>query len=140
MKARKLHAAVKLLRDAESRNVYAQEMENVAGALAYPIPEHSAIAKYFSLERRQSVAEQVDRAILASLGSPVVSKTELLARNATVMYAYLNELQVDVPPSTQLPGLLGPSTKGPGTKGPEEQSTALRVPLFDMRHFVESRT
>lgn len=64
MQARKLHAAVKLLRDAESRSVYAQEMENVAGALAYPIPETSAISKYFSLERRQSVAEQVDRAIL----------------------------------------------------------------------------
>lgn len=140
MQARKLHAAVKLLRDAESRSVYAQEMENVAGALAYPIPETSAISKYFSLERRQSVAEQVDRAILASLGSPVISKAELLARNASVIYAYLNELHVDVPPSTQLPGLLGPATSRPGTKAAEEQPTALRVPLFDMRHFVESRT
>jgi hypothetical protein len=138
MKARKLHAAVKLLPDAASRAVYAEEMENVAGALAYLIPERSAISKYFGLERRRSVAEQVDRAILVSLGLPVISKLELVTRNVSLTCAYLNELRVSVSPSLRPPGLIWP-TKPASDKDIEEQASTLHVPPFSLRRLVESK-
>lgn len=63
-KAQKLYALVSMLPKPSDRAVYAKELKNVGGLLAYKVPETSSMSKYLSQERREAVAEQINSAIL----------------------------------------------------------------------------
>ena len=63
-KAQKLFGLANMLDKSGDRTVYLEELNNVSGLLAYKVPEKSPIAKYLSQERREAVADQVNRAIL----------------------------------------------------------------------------
>lgn len=64
-RAQKLYALANVLQHPVDRNTYMRELENVGGLLAYKVPETSSIAKYLTLERREAVADQINRAILS---------------------------------------------------------------------------
>jgi hypothetical protein len=63
-KAQKLYALVNMLPNPNDREQYHDELKNVAGLLAYVVPEKSLMRKYLSQERRDAVAEQICSAIL----------------------------------------------------------------------------
>jgi len=65
MKAQKLHALTNMLPDPSDRATYLKELNNVGGLLAYQVPEKSSISKYLTMERREAVADQINRAILS---------------------------------------------------------------------------
>lgn len=67
MKAQKLYALMNMLPDTADRITYSKELKNVSGLLAYPVPEESSISKYLTMERREAVADQINRAILSEL-------------------------------------------------------------------------
>jgi hypothetical protein len=64
IRGQKLYASVELLRKPEDRATYSEELQNVGGLLAYKVPERSPMSKYLDQARRESVAEQINRAIL----------------------------------------------------------------------------
>lgn len=64
-KAQKLYALVNMLPNASDHQRYHQELKDVAGLLAYKVPETSSSSKYMSQQRREAVAEQIDSAILS---------------------------------------------------------------------------
>lgn len=66
-RAQKLYAYLNTLPNAADRAIYLKELENVGGLLAYKVPEKSSMAKYLTLERREAVADQINRAILSEL-------------------------------------------------------------------------
>ena len=63
--AQKLYALLNTLPNPVDRATYLKELENVGGLLAYKVPEKSSMAKYLTLERREAVADQINRAILS---------------------------------------------------------------------------
>ena len=63
--AQKLYALSNTLPNPVDRATYLKELENVGGLLAYKVPEKSSMAKYLTLERREAVADQINRAILS---------------------------------------------------------------------------
>lgn len=63
--AQKLYALSNTLPNPVDRATYLKELENVGGLLAYKVPENSSMAKYLTLERREAVADQINRAILS---------------------------------------------------------------------------
>jgi hypothetical protein len=65
MKAQKLYALTNMLPDPGDRATYLKELKNVGGLLAYQVPEKSSISKYLTMERREAVADQINRAILS---------------------------------------------------------------------------
>lgn len=65
MKAQKLYALTNMLPDPADRTTYLKELNNVGGLLAYQVPEKSSISKYLTMERREAVADQINRAILS---------------------------------------------------------------------------
>lgn len=64
LKAQKLYALMNMLPNGADRTTYLKELKNVSGLLAYPVPENSSIANYLTMERREAVADQINRAIL----------------------------------------------------------------------------
>jgi hypothetical protein len=64
LRGQKLYASVELLRRPEDQATYRKELKNVCGLLAYEVPELSPMSKYLDQARRESVAEQINRAIL----------------------------------------------------------------------------
>lgn len=68
--AQKLYALSNTLRNPVDRATYQKELENVGGLLAYKFPEKSSMAKYLTLERREAVADQINRAILSKSTHP----------------------------------------------------------------------
>ncbi len=65
IRAQKLYAYLDTLANVADRAIYQKELENVGGLLAYKVPEKSSMAKYLTLERREAVADQINRAILS---------------------------------------------------------------------------
>lgn len=63
-KAQKLYSLANSLTNHSDRARYLKELENVGGLLAYKVPEQSSMAKYLTMERREAVADQINRAIL----------------------------------------------------------------------------
>jgi hypothetical protein len=63
-KAQKLYFLANSLTSRSDRAIYLKELENVGGLLAYKVPEQSSMAKYLTMERREAVADQINRAIL----------------------------------------------------------------------------
>ncbi|KAF7965788.1 hypothetical protein HWV62_41773, partial [Athelia sp. TMB] len=159
LRAQKLYAAANALENPFARGQYLQELGNVGGLLAYTHPENSPMARYLSQERRESVAEQIDSAILCSfilnrvkrsanavwIGRPAVSTLELYARHTTVLWAYLSH-DPRLRASGKRPvGLIIPPTD------PESKETSLpakastdkdileAVPPFDLSIFLDSK-
>ena len=64
-KAQKLYALVSMLPNPNDHERYYQELKDVAGLLAYKVPETSSSSKYLSQQRREAVAEQIHSAILS---------------------------------------------------------------------------
>ncbi|KAF7964793.1 hypothetical protein HWV62_2890, partial [Athelia sp. TMB] len=160
LRAQKLYAAANALENPFARGQYLQELGNVGGLLAYTHPENSPMARYLSQERRESVAEQIDSAILCSLilnrlkrsadavwiGRPAVSTLELYARHTTVLWAYLSH-DPRLRASGKRPvGLIIPPTdpEGKETSLPAKASTDKdileAVPPFDLPIFLDSKT
>jgi hypothetical protein len=77
MKAQKLYALTNMLSDPADRATYLKELNNVGGLLAYQVPEKSSISKYLTMERREAVADQINRAILSE-PHPVVFSSSLI--------------------------------------------------------------
>lgn len=65
LKAQKLYSVASALPKFSDRAIYIKELENVGGLLAYKVPEQSAMARYLSQDRREAVADQINRAILS---------------------------------------------------------------------------
>ncbi|KAF8798096.1 hypothetical protein BYT27DRAFT_7124378 [Phlegmacium glaucopus] len=102
-KAQKLYAFSTTLQNPLDRATYLKELENVGGLLAYKVPEKSSMAKYLTLERREAVADQINRAILNTIGRPLVSSLELLTRHTHLLWHYANQHGAKSRPGAVLP-------------------------------------
>jgi hypothetical protein len=61
----KLYALLNQISHPAEKELYEKELVNVGALLAYPEPETSPLARYLSMERREAVAEQINKAILS---------------------------------------------------------------------------
>ncbi|KAM6500448.1 PQ loop repeat domain containing protein [Amanita muscaria] len=102
-KAQKLYALVNMISKPNDREQYREELKNVAGLLAYTVPEKSLMSRYLSQERREAVAEQINSAILSSCSQPVISTLELVTKQTTVAWAYANEHKAVSLPDAVIP-------------------------------------
>jgi hypothetical protein len=121
MKAQKLNALTKMLPEPD-RSTYTKELENVGGLLAYKVPEQSSISKYLTMERREAVADQINRAILSEpsfmiagrspwfdidlserIGKPTISSLELITRYTSVLWSSANLEGIRPRPGAMLP-------------------------------------
>ncbi|KAH9180647.1 CTLH/CRA C-terminal to lish motif domain-containing protein [Lactarius sanguifluus] len=93
-----LYDCAQALQDPHDRAEYQHELSAVSSLLAYKVPEQSPMAKYLAQERRQVVADEINSAILHRAGSPPISYLELYVRYNTVIWAYMNEHDIRVPP------------------------------------------
>ncbi|KAA1092676.1 hypothetical protein PGT21_011036 [Puccinia graminis f. sp. tritici] len=72
---RALHDFVHQLPEPVKRAIFAKELENVAGLLAYVDPWDSPVRKYLNQSRRDLLAHQVNAAILVHLGAGTLSSS-----------------------------------------------------------------
>ena len=116
--AQKLYAFSKTLLDANDRATYLKELENVGGLLAYKVPEKSPMAKYMTMERREAVADQINRAILSEslslssvldsflsterTGRPLVSALELITRYTSTLWQSAHQQGVKARPGASI--------------------------------------
>jgi hypothetical protein len=63
-KAKELYTEAGALPKPTDTALYLTELAQVSGLLAYTNPENSDVAPYLTQERREEVADQVDKAIL----------------------------------------------------------------------------
>jgi len=99
----KLYALTNTLPNSADRETYLKELGNVGGLLGYKVPEESSVAKYLTLERREAVADQINRAILNTTGRPLVSSLELLTRHTHVLWQYAHQHGAKSRPGVVLP-------------------------------------
>lgn len=71
-KAQKLYSEANCLPKATDRAVYLKELGKVSALLAYTKPENSLMTSYLSQERREAVADQIERAILRMCCCPLI--------------------------------------------------------------------
>lgn len=128
MKAQKLNALTKMLPEPD-RSTYTKELENVGGLLAYKVPEQSSISKYLTMERREAVADQINRAILKRIGKPTISSLELITRYTSVLWSSANLEGIRPRPGAMLP----PVRKDADVANSED----MPVPIFDLQQFLE---
>ncbi|KAF9484736.1 hypothetical protein BDN70DRAFT_797187 [Pholiota conissans] len=144
-RAQKLYALSNTLPNPADRATYLKELENVGGLLAYTVPEKSSMAKYLTLERREAVADQINRAILKSTGRPLVSFIELMTRHTHLVWQFANELGIETRPGAVLP------PRGRNNRGDDDNDVSkafmdqivyqtdifLKVaPIFDLHQFL----
>lgn len=65
-----LYDCAQALEDPKERAAYQDELSRVSTLLAYKVPEHSRLSKYFGQERRQAVADEINSAILCEMSRP----------------------------------------------------------------------
>jgi hypothetical protein len=65
LQGQKLYALLDQIDHPAEKDLYKKELVNVGALLAYPEPETSPLARYLSMERREAVAEQINKAILS---------------------------------------------------------------------------
>lgn len=94
---RALHDFVHQLPEPLERAIFAKELENVAGLLAYVDPWDSPVRKYLDQSRRDSLAERVNAAILVHLGRSPTSILQLVAQQTCFTWSMLNELGERIP-------------------------------------------
>ncbi|KAF8636630.1 hypothetical protein AX17_003439 [Amanita inopinata Kibby_2008] len=157
-KAQKLYASVNMLPNCSDREQYHEELKNVAGLLAYKVPEKSLMGKYMSQERREAVADQIDSAILSkppppslmrlalssdhflhhrlsdACANPVISTLELLARHVTTVWAVAHESGVKIQPGAVVPPVKGSLV--PTKKSDRDEEV---VPPFDINFFLDTK-
>ncbi|PPR01480.1 hypothetical protein CVT26_015103 [Gymnopilus dilepis] len=133
VRAQKLYARTMMLPNPADRATYLKELEHVGGLLAYKVPEKSSISKYLSLERREAVADQINRAILKRTGKPLISTVELITRHTTVLWQAANQYGVK-----SRPGICLLPPKDPRTATASDVDSEA-VPTFDLHHFLESK-
>jgi len=137
----KLYALLDQISNPAEKELYAQELVNVGALLAYPEPENSPLARYLSMERREAVAEQINRAILVRTGQSPTSKIEVGTRHATVLWALANEMKIKVRPGTLVPPTSPARTPTPPIQpkqGAESEQRQI-VPSFNLQTFLELR-
>jgi len=129
MKAQKLYALMNMLPDPADRITYSKELKNVSGLLAYPVPEESSISKYLTMERREAVADQINRAILKRTGKPTISSLELITRYTSVLWSTANREDIRPRPGAILPPI----------RKDTDITEDSPVPTFDLQQFLEFR-
>lgn len=125
----KLYSLLEQIHSPVERDLYVQELINVGALLAYPHPESSPLARYLSMERREAVAEQINKAILGMFdsidllnsacpgscvivlllvrtGQSPISKIEAVIRYTTILWTLANELKVKVRPGAVVPPVI----------------------------------
>ena len=124
-KAQKLYALTNMLPDPADQKTYLKELENVSALLVYPVPEESPMARYLTMERREAVADQINRAILSEFehnffstdaarlilfyfllegtGQPLISALELITRYTTILWSYAKSNGAKPRPGAVLP-------------------------------------
>ncbi|KAI0093707.1 hypothetical protein BDY19DRAFT_918422 [Irpex rosettiformis] len=157
-KAQKLYSDAGCLPKPEDRALYLKELGNVSALLAYTVPEESTLAAYLDQARREEMADQIEGAILYHTGELAVSKIELGVRYTSVMWDWLNNDSVSLPPlAKRPPGVQRflsclpfnnksnePSASttvdhtSSGKKSPEKDGE-LRVPPFDLTDFLDAK-
>ncbi|PSR77554.1 hypothetical protein PHLCEN_2v7744 [Hermanssonia centrifuga] len=157
-KAQKLYSEANCLPKPADRATYLKELAQVSALLAYPNPENSIMAPFLAQDRREAVADQVERAILHCRGESLVSHLEILARYNTVIWGNLHDHNIRVPPPTKWPpGVqLPPSAlslrswvgtkiqessagdKTPSGKKPSEKESE-RAPTFSLTEFLNAK-
>ncbi|KAF9265478.1 hypothetical protein L218DRAFT_860010 [Marasmius fiardii PR-910] len=127
--AQKLHALANTLPTKKENERYMKELTNVVGLMAYRIPETSPVASYLSQERRDALAEQIDKAILCRLELPVISRLELLMRESCTTWDFLHNLKVPLKTGAHLfpAGYVQPAK---GEDNPVGRSMADHTRLF----------
>ncbi|KXN86910.1 hypothetical protein AN958_09505 [Leucoagaricus sp. SymC.cos] len=138
----KLYALLEQIHNPAERELYAQELVNVGALLAYPQPENSPLARYLSMERREAVAEQINKAILVQTGQSPTSKIENMTRYTTVLWALANEMKIKARPGMVLPPV-NPTQRTPTppmpTKQVPEGDQRQVVPSFNLQTFLDLR-
>jgi hypothetical protein len=66
-RVQKLYVLANALPKESDRKTYAEELAQVGGLLAYPVPEESPMARYLSQARREAVSDQINAAVLCKL-------------------------------------------------------------------------
>ncbi|KAI0283002.1 CTLH/CRA C-terminal to lish motif domain-containing protein [Russula aff. rugulosa BPL654] len=140
-----LYDCAQALQDPPERAEYQHELSAVSGLLAYKVPEQSPMAKYLTQDRRESVADEINSAILHRAGSPPISYLELYVRYNTVIWNYMNEHEFRVGPSRRWPtGVILPPRPEPtivsipsGAKlsVPKREESEV-VPAFNLSRFL----
>ncbi|KLO10752.1 hypothetical protein SCHPADRAFT_930366 [Schizopora paradoxa] len=96
-KAQHLYAVAQSLHNPRDKEIYLGEVKRVGALLAYLKPEESSIGSLLSQQRRESVANQVNSAILYHLGQPAVSYLELYTRYTTAVWKVLHDMRLPCP-------------------------------------------
>ncbi|KAK0503431.1 PQ loop repeat-domain-containing protein [Armillaria luteobubalina] len=125
--AQKLYALANHLPCVDDREKYVKELQNVSGILAYIVPEESSVATYLSQERREAVADQINRH-----GLEAVSRVELIARQTSSICSFAHDLRI---PVRSLPSSIKTLSK---TSVNSDKGQEI-VPLFDLSQFVDSK-
>ncbi|CAL1704646.1 unnamed protein product [Somion occarium] len=156
-RAQSLYAEAHCLAKPVDRAHYMKELGDIGGLLVYTEPENSPMAKYLLQERRESLADQIDSAILFRMHRLPISKIELVARYTSTVCSFARGMGVGLPPPGRRPAGLhlppswqeaqvvpkrldssnsGSSAKK-GTSGGKESSEQ-SFPLFDLTEYVDS--
>lgn len=130
-KAQKLYSLANSLTNHSDRARYLKELENVGGLLAYKVPEQSSMAKYLTMERREAVADQINRAILEKTGFSPISSLELITRYTSTLWSFARQYEARPTPGAVLPPVNRSSDK-------EDRDREL-VPLFDLQQFLGTK-
>lgn len=72
-----IYDCVQALQDPHERAEYQHELSAVSGLLAYKVPEQSPMAKYLTQARRETLADEINSAILR-VSSSSISRIEIL--------------------------------------------------------------
>ncbi|KAF9013905.1 CTLH/CRA C-terminal to lish motif domain-containing protein [Cyathus striatus] len=132
-KLQKLYAYVQTLPNAADGALYMKELEHVSGLLAYKVPEKSSMSKYLSMERREAVADQINRAILQKLGKAPISSVELYTRYTHILWELANQSGINSRPGVMLPPV--PRTSSPIPSKSDNESQV--VPNFDLKQLLD---
>ncbi|TFY72674.1 hypothetical protein EVG20_g349 [Dentipellis fragilis] len=142
-----LYDCSQLLKDPADRAAYHKELGSISSLLAYKVPEKSPMASYLSQSRREQVADEVNSAILYRAGLSPISYLELYVRYTGVLWQYLNDLRVKMPPAASMPPGVRLPVRRPITANASVPPTKAQttdkdnsevVPLFDLKSFLSS--
>ncbi|KAH9043140.1 CTLH/CRA C-terminal to lish motif domain-containing protein [Lactarius pseudohatsudake] len=139
-----LYDCAQALQDPHDRAEYQHELSAVSSLLAYKVPEQSPMAKYLAQERRQVVADEINSAILHRAGSPPISYLELYVRYNTVIWGYMNEHDIRVPPRGWPTGIALPRRPQPTIASTSSSVKMSRrddpevVPTFNLSQFLST--
>ncbi|GER26554.1 LisH and RanBPM domains containing protein [Striga asiatica] len=86
-----LHFAQSKLNPFAKEQRFVDQLKDCVGLLVYDEPEKSPMFHLFSLERRQHIADSLNRAILAHTKLPSYSVMERLIQQTTVVGQYLSQ-------------------------------------------------